>query len=391
MASNVRHSERPLASRSPTFFYVNAIDDRKPIAQSSFERQFISYLSDEDQQPVFVTPAPARQRARFHLQLPAKTRRPWSRLLFWIRQYRLLERALRRHGPLPVYFRSSGNLLVPVLFANRHHLPITIRMGPGHFDLFFYHRIPRLLTPVVRRYYQRVIDGATNIVVVTAQIKETLLAHYRVLPDKITVVPNPAPTDWRARVCPPLPATTGLTIGYVGSLHADQGLFTVAEALLRLHQRQQLPADLRLILVGDGPDRPRLEAFVAEHALRGHVHFVGRLAQDRLAEHYATFDCVVAPYSHAFNRVKGSSALKLTEYLSYGQYVLAAAIADYEFLATEKLGALYELENADALADLLLATYRQPPGRVDARAYLAHHRDESIIFPRYLELILGDE
>jgi len=49
--------------------------------------------------------------------------------------------------------------------------------------------------------------------------------------------------------------------------------------------RVEVP-DLELVLVGDGPERSRLEAWVTEHDASSWVRFVGRVDRDRLREHY---------------------------------------------------------------------------------------------------------
>jgi glycogen synthase len=61
--------------------------------------------------------------------------------------------------------------------------------------------------------------------------------------------------------------------------------------------RALVPADIgiRLELFGDGPDRRRLERFVAAHDMAGWVLLPGRVTRQELRERYAAADIYVAP------------------------------------------------------------------------------------------------
>lgn len=63
--------------------------------------------------------------------------------------------------------------------------------------------------------------------------------------------------------------------------------------------RELVPADLgiRLEIFGEGPDRGRLERFVAAHDMAGWVMLPGRVAREELRERYAGADIYVAPAS----------------------------------------------------------------------------------------------
>lgn len=61
--------------------------------------------------------------------------------------------------------------------------------------------------------------------------------------------------------------------------------------------RAMIPADarIRLEIFGDGPDRHRLQRFVAAHDMGGWVSLAGRVTRDELREKYAASDIFVAP------------------------------------------------------------------------------------------------
>jgi glycosyltransferase involved in cell wall biosynthesis len=61
--------------------------------------------------------------------------------------------------------------------------------------------------------------------------------------------------------------------------------------------RALVPADkgIRLEIFGDGPDRRRLERFIAAHDMGGWVRLPGRVTREELQEGYAASDIFVAP------------------------------------------------------------------------------------------------
>lgn len=79
----------------------------------------------------------------------------------------------------------------------------------------------------------------------------------------------------------------------------------------------QTPGDVRLTLYGDGPQRPELEALVAELGLAGRVQFGGWLAHDVLHETLARYRGLVFP------SLRESNGIVIQEAMAIGLPVLA--------------------------------------------------------------------
>ena len=77
--------------------------------------------------------------------------------------------------------------------------------------------------------------------------------------------------------------------GYVGRLVPEKGLADAVQALPRL------PASAHLVLVGDGPFRPELEALARAGDLEARVHFTGPVPLSALPEYMGAMDCLVLP------------------------------------------------------------------------------------------------
>lgn len=69
--------------------------------------------------------------------------------------------------------------------------------------------------------------------------------------------------------------------------------------LLRMLRRvvDQLPGDIRLrvVIIGEGPERPQLEKYLRSNGLTEIVELVGRRSRDEIREIFATADVFVAP------------------------------------------------------------------------------------------------
>jgi glycosyltransferase involved in cell wall biosynthesis len=82
----------------------------------------------------------------------------------------------------------------------------------------------------------------------------------------------------------------GPVIGSIGRLSAEKGHVDLVEALALVARQGR---DFSAVLVGDGPERPRLEALIARHGLHERVHLPGYLPHpDRLLEE---MDLMVLP------------------------------------------------------------------------------------------------
>lgn len=100
--------------------------------------------------------------------------------------------------------------------------------------------------------------------------------------ERLHYIPNGVPTLASAQARPAVPAGRPLVIGTVAGLRAEKNI----ARLLRAFAVARRDHDLRLLIVGDGPDRPALHALAQELAISDKVEFTGylRQPQERLRE-----------------------------------------------------------------------------------------------------------
>src|SRR5262249_34171286 len=86
--------------------------------------------------------------------------------------------------------------------------------------------------------------------------------------------------------------------------------------------------DLTVLVIGDGPERGRLERQARDLGLEPRVRFVGTVPHQAVPDYLAACDVLTAPYEP----MEGFyfSPLKVAEYLASGRPVVVSAVGELE-------------------------------------------------------------
>lgn len=144
-------------------------------------------------------------------------------------------------------------------------------------------------------FSREILNKTDAVIVPTAKIKE-MLQHYGVRVP-MTVIPSGlelSQFQQQNRDAEALRTSLGIKRGeavllYLGRLAQEKNI----DELLRLLKGQSTP-NLRLLLVGDGPDRSRLEYKVHELSLDDRVIFAGMVNHTEVARYYGVGDVFVS-------------------------------------------------------------------------------------------------
>jgi glycosyltransferase involved in cell wall biosynthesis len=200
------------------------------------------------------------------------------------------------------------------------------------------------------RAAERVFRAATGLLAVSAEVA-AYLEQFPGAQGRIYIIPNGVdPNRFALKLVPscPGPART-FTVGFVGTLKPWHGLATLVEAFALLHRSAPR---LRLLVVGDGPERSRLEADLGARGLRELTLFTGAVDSDQVPGLLASMDVAVAPYPKLANFY--FSPLKVYEYMAAGLPIVASRIGQLaELLRHEETGLLCPPGDAPALAAAL--------------------------------------
>jgi glycosyltransferase involved in cell wall biosynthesis len=106
-------------------------------------------------------------------------------------------------------------------------------------------------------------------------------------------------------------------VGCIGRLRWEKGQGTVVDALAALLKEDPL---LMLVIIGDGPDRAKLERRAADLGVSKNVLWLGSLTHEDVLRHYAVMDVVVVP------SVFEGFGLTAAEAMAAGRAIVATAV-----------------------------------------------------------------
>lgn len=236
------------------------------------------------------------------------------------------------------------------------------------------------LTPLAMRFFYPWATGIVGVSqgVVDDFVKMTGIRH------KVRVIHNPVITpDLFKRAEEPVehpwfqPGEPGVLLG-VGRLTAQKNFPNLIRAFAEV--RRQHPS--RLVILGEGEDRPALEALVRELGLEAEVSLPG-FVQNPYAYMKRAAVFVLSSDWEGLPTV-------LIEALALGTPVVATDCPSgpMEILQGGKLGHLVPMKNASALAQAIAATLSEPPKPVSEEAYAGY--TQPVVVDQYLQLLRGN-
>lgn len=205
----------------------------------------------------------------------------------------------------------------------------------------------------------RAMTTASAVVAVSEQVAEYVRSFrspsYRKSHHAVHVIPNGVDIS-RFADCdvPREPSEDGtLTLGFVGTLKQWHGVADLIEAYQKLGS---VARQVRLLIVGDGPERARLEQQTARlppHLAR-QVLFTGAVDADQISALLAKMDVAVAPYGPLTDFY--FSPLKIFEYMAAGLPTVVSRVGQIPALIQDDVtGLLYAAGNTGELAKALVA------------------------------------
>ena len=256
-----------------------------------------------------------------------------------------------------IYERQSLWSLAGLLHARRRGIPFVLEVNAP-------------LVAQQLRYRELAMTGAADAVesellasadrvLVTCRDLVAYVRRHGGSARRTTVVPCGVDAAWLDNAPKASDGGDSFVLGFIGSLKPWHGLDIVVRALRKLRAKDER---YRLVIVGDGPERPETQAALERHGLTSAVEFVGPVPHRSIPTLLSTFDAGVAAYPPADGFF--FSPLKVWEYAACSVPILASASGELPILFPHKDAALLH-----------------PPGSASKLArhaeLLAHHPDLS--------------
>ena len=269
-------------------------------------------------------------------------------LTYTVIAYRRLREAYLRHKPDVLYERYNLHLLAGVWLHARQGVPFLLEVNAP-----LVHERSRFGGLALRRLATWAENSAWRAADYVLPVTDQLADFVRragVAEDRIRIIPNGINPD-RFAIGDDAPARRELglenkvVLGFTGYMRSWHGLSWVVDMIADLKRD-----DLHLLLVGDGPARPELEALARERGVSDHLTFLGVIARDRIGHYVSAFDVALQPQA-----VPYASPLKLFEYMALGRAIVAPDQANIREVLTDGENALlFDPKDAGGFRDAVL-------------------------------------
>ena len=208
---------------------------------------------------------------------------------------------------------------------------------------------------LTRRLETYVLERADAITTICEGLRSDIIDR-GIAAHKVTVIPNAVDAErfsMNGQADPELQARLGITgktvLGFIGSFYAYEGLILLLDAMPAV--LEEMP-NVRVLLVGGGPQEGRLRERVDELGLNEAVIFTGRVPHDTVQDYYNLIDVFVYPRL-PMRLTDLVTPLKPLEAMAQGRLVLASDVGGHRELI--RPGVNGELFRAGDAADLTSA------------------------------------
>jgi PEP-CTERM/exosortase A-associated glycosyltransferase len=209
------------------------------------------------------------------------------------------------------------------------------------------------------------VRNADAVTVICEGLRKDLIAR-GIAPGKITVIPNAVDVDQFAVGGKPeaeLKLKLGLgnsrVLGFIGSFYAYEGLDLLIAALPAI--LKQMP-DVKVLLVGGGPQDTALKQQVMALDLKDRVVFTGRVPHAEVNRYYDLIDVLVYA-RHPMRLTELVTPLKPLEAMAQGRLMVASDVGGHkELIQDGKTGVLFHAGNAGDLASKVVGLLKYEQG-----------------------------
>ena len=235
----------------------------------------------------------------------------------------------------------------------------------------------------VKRY---VLSRSDHVTVVSEAMKSRVL-QMGCHPQKVTM--QSMGVDLKNRFTPDGMATISTDLIFVGRLVEKKGVSTLVEAVH--HLRPEFP-ELKLTIIGDGPERYALEKQARTLGIYHQIDFLGAVPNERLPDYYRSARIAIVPSIVAKDGDQEGLGLVAVEAMGCGCATVVSNLPALEDVVEDReTGLMFESGNAADLADKIRQLLVDESLRLrlarKGREYVASKFDWEEVGNNYIEII----
>ncbi|MBL4803149.1 MAG: glycosyltransferase, exosortase A system-associated [Emcibacter sp.] len=208
----------------------------------------------------------------------------------------------------------------------------------------------------------KVVRDADAVTVICNGLKQDLISR-GIAEEKITLIPNAVdiskfsgPSEPNADLKSKLGLDGAITLGFIGSFYDYEGLEILLDSLPTI--RRDFP-NVKLLLVGGGPEDKNLRELVRLMGIQNQVIFTGRVPHDKVQDYYNQVDIFVYPRKK-MRLTDLVTPLKPLEAMAQHKLVVASDIGGHnELIEDGKTGVLFKPDSSLSLARTVVGLLKQ--------------------------------
>ena len=240
-----------------------------------------------------------------------------------------------------IYERYSLFQFGGVLAAGAKNIPIILEVNDSA-------KVERVRTLKSRRlafwFEKRILKKADALITISNYFKNQILS-YGIDDNKVNVISNAINPDLfnpkrfnRQDIRKKYELDKKFIIGFVGLFVPWHGIMLLLDVFAELFEKN---SKIHLLLVGDGPERPKVESRIAELKINNRVTITGYTQHDKIPDYIDCFDVAVMPNSNNYG-----SPVKIFEYMGMSKAIIAPAYPPIlEVLKDARNALLFEPNN----------------------------------------------
>ena len=288
------------------------------------------------------------------------------------------------------------NALPAIRVGRRRGIPVVYEIRAFWEDAAVDHGTTRegsLRYRLTRALETRAIRRADHVTTICEGLRGDIVAR-GILPEKVTVIPNAVdvhafayrrPRDEALRTELGLSGST--VVGFLGSFYAYEGLDLLIDAVPAIAKSRP---DVRVLLVGGGPQQAALKARAARLNVADKVLFIGRVPHAEVQRYYSLVDILAYP-RHRMRLTELVTPLKPLEAMAQGHLLVASDVGGHrELIRDGETGVLFKAGKVDALTKAVLDLLSQPERwdaiRENGRRYVEQERTWRSSVSRYVPM-----
>ena len=272
-----------------------------------------------------------------------------------------------------VHAQAFQSVLPGVVAKQANRIPLVSTWHTSHF-------LKRAASPFWRPIFQRLLAWSDYNLAASAEIAK--VAEELAPGVSVEALTNGVETDVFHRCEPSLPAANRRRIIVPRRLVEKNGVEFFLRAMPLISER----VDVEAVIVGDGPEREKLEALTASLALGERVQFLGARGHDEMPGLLSSAELAVFP------SLMEATSVAALESMACELPVAASDVGGLPEIVDGEVGALFEAGNPTALAAAVSSLLERDDLRAlgtSARARVVERWSNARLVDRHLEVYEG--